>query len=236
MTNYLENIDWGYIEGNTKKLFEEEFSNGSIYEKFNEVKEGDIVVDVGSSIGVFAKTILQKKPKHIFCIEPSKNLFPTLVKNTIGYPVTQINKFVAYDNSYSKQNDNVYYNDDYFVENIKFSTFLNLYGINKINFLKLDCEGGEYSIFNDDNIEFLLKNVDYIVGEWHFYTKEEKNLFKNFRDKYLIRFKNYKVYSHDMVDITWSLFFDEPYDSINQKGLQPFIEYYYTVIIYIDNR
>ena len=34
-------------------------------------------------------------------------------------------------------------------------------------FFKLDCEGGEYDIFTEENIDYLKNNVGYIVGEFH---------------------------------------------------------------------
>jgi hypothetical protein len=67
--------------------------------------------------------------------------------------------------------------------------------IKKINFLKIDCEGGEYSIFNDDNIDFLVNNVEFMAIEFHLKYKDGRQNFKNFRDKYLTRFKNYKIKS-----------------------------------------
>jgi len=58
------------------------------YEKFYKVKEGDIVVDIGASVGPFTYSILSKNPKHIFCLEPSEREFKILVKNTLCHPVT----------------------------------------------------------------------------------------------------------------------------------------------------
>ena len=37
------------------------------------------------------------------------------------------------------------------MESITFKKFIDLYGIHKIDFLKTDCEGGEYDIFTDEN-------------------------------------------------------------------------------------
>ena len=47
-----------------------------------EVQKGDIVLDIGASVGPFTYSILDKKPSHIFCIEPSPIEHPTLEKNT----------------------------------------------------------------------------------------------------------------------------------------------------------
>jgi hypothetical protein len=49
----------------------------------------------------------------------------------------------------------------------------------KIDFLKVDCEGGEYDIFTQDNLDFLINNVKKIVGEWHLRTPQLKEKFRN---------------------------------------------------------
>ena len=68
-----------------KGAITEEIFNNNIYEKFFEVEEGDIILDVGASIGPFTYSILHKKPKHVFCVEPSESEFTTLIKNTFGH-------------------------------------------------------------------------------------------------------------------------------------------------------
>jgi FkbM family methyltransferase len=42
---------------------------------------------------------------------------------------------------------------------ITFKTFIDLYNIEKIDFLKIDCEGGEYDVFNLENFEWVKNNV-----------------------------------------------------------------------------
>ena len=47
-------------EGAIKEIFE-----SRAYERFFEVEPGDIVLDIGASIGIFTYTILHKEPKHV---------------------------------------------------------------------------------------------------------------------------------------------------------------------------
>jgi hypothetical protein len=96
--------------------------------------------------------------------------------------------------------------------------------LDKIDFIKTDCEGGEYDIFTQNNLEFLKKNVKKVVGEWHLRYPELKEKFRNFRDNILPHFKDYKVFSIDGVNIKWDLWNEH------------FIDYYTEVIIHIDNR
>jgi len=232
-------FDWGWMlkESQSKILYGENIMDLSdyhlqsmkneiferrIYEKFFEVEENDIVVDIGASVGPFTYSILEKKPRHVFCFEPSTEEFKTLIKNTIGFPVTPINKGFCSTNE--KEFSDQIFSDQNYMECINFETFLNVYYSDIIDFLKIDCEGCEYKIFNKENLEWISNNVRKISGEWHLNTEETKEEFKIFRDNFLINFDNFHVYSVDGVDIKWDLF--------NHH----FLEYYTEILIYIDNR
>jgi FkbM family methyltransferase len=233
----LENFDWGWMDSNTvqvsidgeittlgkyhkENMINEIFVQG-LYERFFQVEENNIVLDIGASNGPFTYSILHKKPKHVYCIEPSYIEFPILVKNTCGYPVTPINKGISNVNTF-EINNKVFGGDDR-MEGITFDRFCKLYNIKKIDFLKTDCEGGEYHIFTQENLPFIKENVVRIVGEWHLSNTELKTKFRNFRDNFLINFKKIYVTDVEGLDIKWDLFNEH------------FLEYYTEVIVYIDN-
>ena len=223
----FNNFDWGWM-GQTeegpfhKELITQETFVERIYEKFFEVEEGDIVLDIGASVGPFTYSILHKNPKQVFCFEPSEREFKTLVKNLRGHQVIPIPKGISNVNSIVKS-DMLFGGEDE-METLTFERFLNLYNVDKIDFIKTDCEGGEYDIFTQDNLEFLKHNVKKVVGEWHLRTPQLKEKFRNFRDNILPNFKHYRVFSLDGTDIQWDLWNEH------------FIEYYTEVIIHIDNR
>jgi len=238
----LSNFNWGWMgnptdtyhimpDGSHKSMGQyhkdsitQEIFVDKCYERFFEVEENDIVLDIGASVGPFTYSILNKNPKHVFCFEPSESEFKTLVSNTLGHPVTQINKGISNINSIV-MNDHLFGGEDQ-MESITFSKFIDLYGIDKIDFLKTDCEGGEFDIFTLDNLDWIKKNVKKIVGEWHIQLQGHDNIekFRQFRDVYLNEFPNHQVYSVDNVDIKWDLW--------NER----FLEYYRQIIIHIDNR
>ena len=236
----LNNFDWGWMDEPTdlthihtdnshehmgqyhKNAITNEIFVDKCYERFFEVEEGDIVVDIGASVGPFTYSILHKNPKQVFCFEPSEREFKTLVKNLRGYQVIPIPKGISNVNSIIKSN--MLFGGENEMETLTFKRFIDLYNIEKIDFIKTDCEGGEYDIFIEDNLEFLKNNVKKVVGEWHFKSPELKEKFINFRDNILLHFKNYKILSVDGVDIKWDLWNEH------------FMEYYTEVIIYIDNR
>jgi hypothetical protein len=110
------------------------------------------------------------------------------------------------------------------MEGITFKSLIELYSLEKIDFLKTDCEGGEYYIFTEENKDYVVSNIRKIAGEWHLETPEQKELFRNFRDNFLKLFNNFNVFSVDGANIKWDLWNEH------------FIEYYNQVIVYIDNR
>ena len=177
---------------------------------------------MGASLGPFTFSILHKKPKHVYAIEPSESEFKVLVKNTIGYPVTPILKGICSTNGIV-ENDMLFGGESH-MEGITFTRLLDLYNLDRIDFFKIDCEGGEYDIFTEGNFQFFKDSVKKISGEWHLKKPQDKENFRWFRDFYLSKFPNHQVYSYDGVDIKWDLWNEH------------FIEYYNEVIIYIDNR
>ena len=215
----ITNFNWGPTSDRFKKQVIDEIFNGvNDYEKLFEVEEDDIVVDIGSTVGEFTYRILDKKPKHCYVVEPVSVFFDTLIENLHGHPVSFTNAAITSD-KYCKINWDGY---DESVNTLTFDDFIKLNRLKHIDFLKFDCEGGEYDIFSEDNISFL-KTIPKIVGEFHLRgTLKEK--FRHFRDILLPNFNNYKFMSLDNIDITWDL-----------KN-EHFIQHYKEVYLYIDNR
>lgn len=221
----IDNFDWGPTsESFRNQAIREIFrpsknSEHNIYEKLFQVEQNDIVVDIGSSVGEFPYSILNKKPKHIYVVEPLSLFFDSLKNNLEGHPVSFTNaaitseKFItiSWDGRIEK------------VRTLTFKEFLDQNRLSKIDFLKIDCEGGEYNVFSIENIEFL-KNVPKIVLEFHLDNEILKSKFRYFRNEILPNFRNFHVYSLDGVDIKWDL------------NNEHFIKYYQEVMFYIDNR
>lgn len=242
----IENFDWGWMnipqfnsngnlltilrsgketplnEYHKNSIYKEIFID-KIYERYSQVQEGDIVLDIGASVGPFTYSILHKNPKHIFSVEPSNSEFVTLAKNVGNNSnVTLINKGITSTNGITESD--VLFGGENQMEGITFKTFIKENNIDKIDFLKTDCEGGEYDIFNIENFSWLKDNLGIAVGEWHLSTPELKQKFRIFRDVFLRLFPNHQIHSLDGIDIKWDLWNEH------------FIEYYNEIIIYIDNK
>lgn len=234
-----KSFEWGFISTELSQSIKKEFGRDNVYERFYSVEPGDVVVDIGASVGPFTYSILHKKPKVVYCVEPSKQLFSTLVENTSRFsqnvPIVYVNRAISDESSevrvFSENNPNNYApNADF--KSISFSKFICDNYIKKIDYLKMDCEGGEYDIFNDENIEWILKNVRKISSEFHLTYPGMKEKFRNFRDKYLQLFDNYFIFSSVNqnvkdgyeLNLTRWIFDDNFFDS-----------YYGDLMIYIKN-
>jgi len=223
----LTGFDWGWMnEGEGlfhKNSITQEIFIDKIYERFAQVQEKDIVLDIGASVGPFTYSILDKKPSKVFCIEPSISEFITLTKNLGEFSnITLVNKGITSINGIVESNE--LFGGESEMEGITFKDFIQENNIDRIDFLKTDCEGGEYDIFHIDNFCWLKENLGVTVGEWHLSTSELKDKFRVFRDVFLRLFPNHEIYSVDGVDIKWDIWNEH------------FTEYYNEVIIYINNK
>lgn len=122
------------------------------YESFNKLKKGDVVIDVGASIGDFSISA-SKKVQKVYSIEMNNKLVQLFkrnisINNAGGIEI--INQRLTSLNGLFHQ-----------------------YKINRCDFLKIDCEGSEYEIFKNTSSE-TLKKIKYIVFEIHLFNNKMK--------------------------------------------------------------
>jgi FkbM family methyltransferase len=221
----LSSFDWGPISEELKMYFKNEIfdqiNNGGVsdYEKLFEVEENDIVIDIGATVGDFAYSILHKNPKHIYVVEPIGEFFDAMKNNLQGHPVSFTNVAISSEKSIKIS----FMGHEETIRTLTFKEFIDYNRLYKIDFLKIDIEGGEYGILTEENLD-ILKSIPKIVIECHLGNRIEKEKFRNFRDNVLPHFKNYHIMSIDLIDIKWDLWNEH------------FLDYYAGVYLYIDNR
>jgi FkbM family methyltransferase len=149
------------------------------------IQEGDIVFDIGANIGIFSLYSICKLAKEIHCFEPGEKQF-NAIKNNLSNKFNNLyinnlavtknkgtTKFYLSDSSvtnstFAKLSDNYIE-----VETINIETYANNNNILKIDYLKIDCEGGEYEIIEFMNENFLRESVDKICLEYHIFEDED---------------------------------------------------------------
>jgi len=217
------NFNWGETDLEHINLFSRENFINRTYEKHYKVKKDDIVLDLGANYGSFSFSIKESQPKHIYCVEPSNRIFNILQDNLKNIPTTCINKAINDDDSDNKIIESEYrvYNhegDRY--STIKFKTLLEKHDIKTIDLLKFDCEGGEFHIFNKENLEIIKNRVKNIAGEYHItYHSNSVENFINFRNYYLSELEGtdkIHVYDRDGNDLTDKIFDDNYVQSFKE--------------------
>lgn len=197
---YPKDFDWGLLTEEDIVTIEREVVHEKVYRFWEDVKEGDVVLDIGASVGAYAVSILENNPKKVYCVEPSKKLMGVLKSNCDSEKIETINWGIV-----EQEGDgiNIFGGKDQQFKGITFKNMLKRYSIDHVDYMKVDCEGGEYNIFRDENMEFLLNKVKFMAIEMHLNYSGCREKFKNFRDKYLTQFKNYKVMSCTRQQIKW---------------------------------
>jgi hypothetical protein len=178
-----KNLYMDYLEGNEYPTFWEIFINGD-YEKEKEcvVKEGDVVLDIGANYGFFTLDSVSKGASKVYSIEPYYPAFEHLEKLSSDYSrIIPINKavseedgevFMHFDSDASATNCVTAHSEMFGrpssgvpVESVSINTLLSSFQ-EKINFLKIDCEGSEFEIFRTITSENL-RSIDRVVVETH---------------------------------------------------------------------
>jgi FkbM family methyltransferase len=156
-------------------------------EDYKEIDPEDVVVDVGANLGFFTLHAIKKGAAKCYSIEPISKTFDYLVKNVEGLPVvpinlgigssertdyfvggevTSISRLSDYDSTvekgwFGKKTEKIE------VKLKPFNQILNENGIGFIDYLKVDCEGGELDVFNTIDPDYLRYRVKKIAGEIH---------------------------------------------------------------------
>lgn len=210
-------LDWGHFKNNNefRTILYKEIFYDNCYQLFFDVEPGDVVVDIGASIGPFSAKILQNKPSKLFCFEPHPDIFMTLRSNLepavvkydtelicINAGISSRDGTDTFDGVYDHTNKTMNWTKNITTNNsITLKTFVQQYKLDRIDFLKIDCEGGEYDVFTEENLPWIKQNVRKISGEIHFHYPHYKEKFKHFRDTFLPHF-NYRILAMNYVDIT----------------------------------
>lgn len=160
----------------------EQFFTDKIYDKFFEkINKLDVVVDVGSNIGLFTELARTKGAKNIYSLEINQNSIKTFKdiheKNKSVYLIEKglsgnsgsqeiyIDPSNSLISSINKDHQNSFTNSTS-VEMLSFTDFVKSFDIQNIDLIKIDVEGAEYEIF-DSISEEDIKKLNYIILEFH---------------------------------------------------------------------
>ena len=182
------------------------------------VVKDDIVVDLGANIGVFSVYAQNHHPKFIYSIEPSLETFKLLTKNTSQFPnIKCINAAItdidgeSYISEIPKESainflreniENITHDPSKKVKFTKVQTFnintlIQDNNIPKIDYLKVDIEGGELDLFKSINKTYLANNIKKIAIEYH--TNEIKNQIISILEKCDFTIENSEIKNKNII-------------------------------------
>tara|TARA_R110000782_G_scaffold181708_1_gene271999 strand:+ start:897 stop:1898 length:1002 start_codon:yes stop_codon:yes gene_type:complete len=188
----------------TYHLINEIFWELTYQRDYVKIDTGDVVVDIGANIGVFSAYAQQFKPTHTYSLEPVNETFNYLKQNMEGFNnVTVIEKGISKNGGplemtlsdlsacHTLKSNTEILNDNIqnhlssrpktsIVQTQTINQFIKENNINRIDFLKVDCEGGEYDLFTTLDKEYLANNIKKIALEYHspLIKTELLNIFK----------------------------------------------------------
>lgn len=173
-----------------EKVFNGEYESsavGAYYEIFKEkdyirggveIKQGDIVVDIGANVGIFERYANMHGALKVCCYEPELYNFQCLKKNAVAtsvlYNVALSDKkglktlyIDSTEGGHSLINTTINNTKNGMTQKIQAITLNDILNeIPKIDFLKVDIEGSEWDIFRDADRNKLSK-IRNIVVEYH---------------------------------------------------------------------
>ena len=206
-----------------------EINQEKIYEKFFDIEQGDVVVDIGGHAGFFSERATRMGISRIITIEPDADCC-SIIREKLDKSEVPMHK--VYNGAIADTNDKLYfdgsglaghivgYETERSVQGITFSKLIEDNNLEMIDFLKLDCEGGEYSVINEENIELFKKVCKKVACEIHLQNPSQKyecigllNLLDNHNIDYIVT-------SVDGVMLNKQTVFDK-------------IDYYSEVLLYI---
>lgn len=111
------------------------------------IREGDIYVDLGANIGMAALNAERRKAGKIYCVEPDVDCYEVLLRNKASNWIVDN---VAISQSEGSIDVNQWpYANTRKVRCITFDQYVAQHNFDRIDFLKVDIEGHEKTVFNN---------------------------------------------------------------------------------------
>lgn len=177
------------------------------------VNEGDVCLDLGANLGFATFYMLECGASKIFSVEADPDLFACMSKNVEGFSVIPIHAAISgktgeaslnvyldtYNCSALNEVGNIHKDAKFEIVKVNalsFNDLIKIYGIEKVDFCKVDVEGSEYEFFQNADKEYLKNNISKISMETHLVDIERD---KPKKDKLIQLFRDCGFYV-DIVD------------------------------------
>lgn len=145
------------------------------------INANDVVMDIGGNLGFFSYYAVCRGAQKVYCFEPSIECvkvirdnfrFPNLIIEEFAVSLTNGPVTFYYDTESSMQSS-LYKSElgnGVTCQSVNLFDYIRLHNIEKIDFLKIDCEGSEYDIIESLPDEYLTNHIKKMFIEFHFNT------------------------------------------------------------------
>jgi len=200
----------GWDEKIMVQIYDEIF-NDEIYKTFFDIKDGDVIVDFGANIGLFTLYALENaNVEKIYMVEPLLMNYDYMIRNVIYNRKEDLHKLIFVKAGISKNGFTTIEEGDIgsklglgteITKTFSFMKFIEFYKIDKIDILKIDIEGSEIKMFNDETFEWIFNHgVNRLMGEMH-PIKKNGEVISNIFKRFLKNGYDIKIISVDGYDI-----------------------------------
>ena len=182
------------------------------YESLSPIEKDDVVLDIGANVGFFSAFAMWREASKCYSIEPVPYNFKILT-NWMGTSKNRdkfflINKAIADKPLGQESLMNGDEEDCSKIEIIKLSDFFKKHPSENFDFIKIDCEGGEWSVLNNEKeLDLLIEKTKKLAMELHLRLgwKENAQTFDfnfDFVDRFINKGFDIKLTTVDGVEIT----------------------------------
>lgn len=163
------------IDDNIYPTFWEIFIAGE-YSNLGEIPENGVIVDIGSNYGLFSVYALDGyRPRRIVAVEPNPNCYSVSKLALKSFPQFEIlnmavtpkeGKYLLEMEDGISAVGKIIESKDGDIDGIDINSLIEKIGEDRIDLMKIDCEGGELEIFRTITEENMSR-VDKFVIEYH---------------------------------------------------------------------
>lgn len=191
---------------------------------YSGIKKGDVVLDIGANLGFLSLYAVENGASKVYSIEPDPTCFQYLTNNTKGFEeIIPLNYAISdkvgeidfYKGKLSSigtirdTSENIDYSQSdrnkIKVKSLDANSLISTAGIEKVDYLKIDCEGAEFEFFDSIDEHFLSNKISYICGEVHRFAGCQTEYETKIRQK-LIRC-GFEVVENDSLDLNAIILF-----------------------------
>jgi FkbM family methyltransferase len=185
----------------------EHFNSKNYYQDF--ISESDkVILDLGANVGLFALYVSPIADK-VVCVEPTPSHFNILKQLTkefkqiehIQAAISNVTETIKFFTSVSNTTMNSLIPRDgswFETEGYSLEDLIKKLNIDKVDFVKMDIEGSEYTVLDAKTIDYIGENIPKILIEFHGDSSKYGDIYAHIRESipdYIKIFENkgYKV-------------------------------------------